>query len=65
MLMQSRKPIAKAFKKEVKKILKEIRLYGGYIHTTGKESDEEIIAKALKIARNTLGSRSEFIQCIE
>ena len=30
-LMQSRKPIAKAFKKEVKKILKEIRLTGGYI----------------------------------
>lgn len=30
-LMQSRKPIAKSFKKEVKKILKEIRLNGGYI----------------------------------
>lgn len=30
-LMQSRKPIAKAFKKEVKKILKEIRVNGGYI----------------------------------
>ena len=29
-LMQSRKPIAKAFKKEVKKILKEIRLTGSY-----------------------------------
>ena len=29
-LMQSRKPIAKAFKKEVKKILKQIRLTGEY-----------------------------------
>lgn len=29
-LMQSRKPIAKAFKKEVKKILKDLRLYGQY-----------------------------------
>lgn len=29
-LMQSRKPIAKAFKKEVKKILRDIRLYGSY-----------------------------------
>lgn len=29
-LMQSRKPIAKVFKKEVKKILKELRLYGQY-----------------------------------
>ncbi|MDE6182059.1 MAG: Bro-N domain-containing protein [Eubacteriales bacterium] len=33
-LMQSRKPIAKAFKKEVKKILKEIRLKGYYIPNT-------------------------------
>lgn len=30
-LMQSRKPIAKAFKKEVKKILKQIRATGGYV----------------------------------
>lgn len=30
-LMQSRKPIAKAFKKEVKKILKEIRKRGAYL----------------------------------
>lgn len=29
-LMQSRKPIAKAFKREVKKILKDLRLYGQY-----------------------------------
>ena len=30
-LMQSRQPIAKDFKKEVKKILKQIRQTGGYI----------------------------------
>ena len=30
-LMQSRKPIAKQFKKEVKKILKSIRKHGGYL----------------------------------
>lgn len=30
-LMQSRKPIAKAFKTEVKKILKQIRTTGGYV----------------------------------
>ena len=30
-LMQSRKPIAKLFKKEVKQILKSIRKHGGYI----------------------------------
>ncbi|WP_439033648.1 Bro-N domain-containing protein [Bacillus paranthracis] len=32
-LMQSRKPIAKAFKKEVKGILKQIRLTGGTVQT--------------------------------
>lgn len=32
-LMQSRKPIAKTFKKEVKKILKQIRLTGGTVQT--------------------------------
>lgn len=37
-LMQSRKPIAKAFKKEVKRILKTIRQTGGYI-TTGREEE--------------------------
>lgn len=31
-LMQSRKPIAKMFKKEVKKILKQIRLTGMFLN---------------------------------
>ena len=30
-LMQSRKPIAKEFKKQVKEILKSIRKHGGYL----------------------------------
>jgi prophage antirepressor-like protein len=38
-LMQSRKPIAKQFKKQVKEILKAIREDGGYIATT--EDDDE------------------------
>ena len=37
-LMQSRKPIAKEFKKEVKKILKQIRLTGGAVR-----NEEEFI----------------------
>lgn len=41
-LMQSRKPIAKEFKKEVKKILKQIRLTGGTV-IQGRE--EEFIEK--------------------
>ncbi|MDM5432349.1 Bro-N domain-containing protein [Bacillus hominis] len=40
-LMQSRKPIAKQFKKQVKAILKDIRLNGGYIATT-EEDDEKL-----------------------
>jgi prophage antirepressor-like protein len=40
-LMQSRKPIAKAFKKEVKTILKSIRKHGSYIK-------EELIDELLK-----------------
>ena len=39
-LMQSRKPIAKQFKKEVKKILKQIRLTGG---TVIEDREEEFI----------------------
>ncbi|EJQ53513.1 hypothetical protein IEQ_01011 [Bacillus cereus BAG6X1-2] len=39
-LMQSRKPIAKAWKKEVKKILKQIRLTGG---TVQADREEEFI----------------------
>lgn len=39
-LMQSRKPIAKAFKKEVKAILKQIRLTGGAI---AKDRESEFI----------------------
>ncbi|EEM06223.1 KilA protein, putative phage-related DNA binding protein [Bacillus pseudomycoides] len=53
-LMQSRKPIAKAFKKEVKKILKEIRQNGGYIHTNENDSDELIMARALLVAQKAI-----------
>lgn len=52
-LMQSRKPIAKEFKKGVKEILKSIRKTGGYIATTEEESPEEIMARTLTIAQAT------------
>ncbi|MBS5793129.1 MAG: Bro-N domain-containing protein [Clostridiales bacterium] len=45
-LMQSRKPIAKVFKKEVKKILKEIRLTGTYTTKQPKEELEELKIRA-------------------
>ena len=61
-LMQSRKPIAKQFKKEVKKILKQIRQTGGYIPYSQEESDEEILARALIVAKNTLDKKNELIE---
>ena len=60
-LMQSRKPIAKAFKKEVKKILKQIRQTGGYIPTNEEDDDETIMAKALLIANKTIEKHKEII----
>ncbi|HBF5483987.1 TPA: phage antirepressor [Clostridioides difficile] len=61
-LMQSRKQIAKQFKKEVKKILKEIRKTGGYIHSTNDMSDDEIMARALQVARKTIEKKSREIE---
>ena len=55
--MQSTKPKAKQFKKEVKKILKEIRLTGGYIPTTDDMTDEELMARAYEIAQRTINMR--------
>lgn len=53
-LMQSRKPIAKQFKKGVKTILKEIRQTGGYLATRSDETPEEIMARALVVAQATI-----------
>jgi len=55
-LMQSRKPIAKEFKKQVKHILKEIRLNGGYIASYEDDSPELIMARALQVASKTIES---------
>lgn len=55
--MQSRKPKAKQFKKEVKKALKEIRLTGGYIPTTADMTDDELMARAYEIAQRTLNMK--------
>lgn len=53
-LMQSRKPIAKQFKRQAKKILKEIRINGGYIVTNENDDEASIMAKALLIANKTI-----------
>lgn len=64
-LMRSRKPIAKQFKKGVKKILHEIRTKGGYIATNENDSDEDIMARAYVIAQRTLARREERIRQLE
>lgn len=49
-LMQSRKPIAKQFKKGVKQILHEVRTTGGYIATHQDDTPEEIKQAAPKVS---------------
>ncbi len=64
-LFQSRKPIAKQFKKGVKQILHEVRTTGGYISTTPNDTPEEIMARALTIAQSTLAKREERLKQLE
>ncbi len=64
-LMQSRKPIAKQFKKGVKQILHEVRTTGGYISTKSDDTPEEIMARALTIAQATLAKREERLKQLE
>ena len=64
-LMQSRKPIAKQFKKGVKQILHEIRTTGGYKASRPGDTSEEIMARALIIAQNTITRRDERVKLLE
>ncbi len=61
-LMQSRKVIAKKFKKEVKKVLRQIRITGGYIKVNENMSDFEIMARALQISQNTIAKKDEILK---
>lgn len=61
-LMQSRKPIAKQFKKEVKKILRDIRKNGGYIVNQDKLSDDELLERALFVAQKKINERNKEIE---
>lgn len=64
-LMQSRKPIAKKFKKGVKAILKEIRKTGGYLSTTHEDTPELIMAKALRLAQATIEKRQRELEQVK
>ena len=65
LLMQSRKPVAKEFKRGVKTILKEIRRTGGYIAAKEDETPAEIMARALKVADATLKRQAWRVQMLE
>ena len=65
LLMQSRKPIAKQFKKGVKAILPEIRTKGGYIASSVNDTPEAIMARALKIADETLKRNEQRVRELE
>lgn len=61
-LMQSRKPIAKQFKKKVKEILRSIRTNGGYIAGQENLSDDELMAKAILVAQKKIAERDRIIE---
>lgn len=61
-LMQSRKPIAKQFKSEVKKILKSIRTKGGYIVGQERQSPEELLANAVLLAQNVIAEKQKLLE---
>nr|WP_314648840.1 DUF4088 family protein [uncultured Porphyromonas sp.] len=64
-LMQSRKPIAKQFKKCVKAILKEIRQTGGYLATQQEDTPEMIMARALQVAQSTIEKHQRQLELAE
>lgn len=64
-LMQSRKPIAKEFKKGVKAILKEIRTNGGYMVAKADETPEQLMARALTVANATLQRQNAMLADME
>ena len=61
-LMQSRKPIAKQFKKKVKEILKQIRKTGGYIPVAEDEDYATIMARALLVAQKTIDNKNKELE---
>lgn len=64
-LMLSRKKEAKQFKKGVKAILHEIRTKGGYIATRQDDTPEIIMARALKVADETIKRHEERMKELE
>ena len=63
LVLRSKLPSAKQFKRWItSEVLPSIRKYGGYIETTSCMSDEEILAKALVIAKKTIERNNKFLK---
>lgn len=66
LILRSNLPQAKEFKRWVtSEVLPAIRKQGGYMTTTTDMTDEEIFAKALKLADDTIKRREERIKQME
>jgi len=65
LLMQSRKPKAKEFKKAVKAILKQIRMTGGYIPVDPGDDKLTIMSKAMQIMNDTLEQQIDLIEVMK
>lgn len=65
-ILDSRKPEAKKFRKWItSEVLPVIRKHGGYMRIMDNESDEDLMARALVVARATLKRREEHIKQLE
>lgn len=63
LILSSKLPSAKRFKRWVtSEVLPSIRKNGGYIDGQGTLSDEELMAKALMVAQNTIKSKNKEIE---
>lgn len=63
LILSSKLPGAKKFKRWVtSEVLPQIRKTGGYIPINEEESEQDILAKALLIAQNTLKKKDELIK---
>lgn len=63
LILQSRRPEAKKFKKWITtEVIPSIRKNGGYILNQENLTDEELMAKALIVAQNTIKNKNKEIQ---
>ena len=65
-VLDSRKPEAKKFRKWLtSEVLPTIRRTGGYIQTAPQDTPEMIMAKALRIANETINNHQQRVQILE